>query len=419
MNEQEQLGFGEETEPLNTELPPVEITEGQESLMMFDEPEQVKLFDLAPTWRDHWVGMPEYDHGNQKPWSSITVHFACRQDRADFAEMIEQTITDKTKSVWVPRADIGHRVHLAYKARKAKPPHYPIYIISKGRWEKRLTAKALERIGVDYHIVIEPQEYDNYAAVIDPRKILVLPFSNLGQGSIPARNFVWDHATKTGAKRHWILDDNIASFHRFQNNMLHSVQDGTIFRAAEEFTDRYENVGISGFNYFMFVSRKEPNIPPYYLNTRVYSCILIQNDLTEPDGTPLRWRGRYNEDTDLCLRYLKAGGCTFLFNAFLAYKMPTMTMTGGNTEELYEIEDGRLKMAESLVEQHPDVARITWKWGRWQHHVDYSPFKRNKLRLRSDAEIPEYEPDWGMTLEVNPGYEAEAAERGVYDAEQG
>lgn len=69
-------------------------------------------------------------------------------------------------------------------------PKYPVYIISKGRHESRLTSKALEVMNVPYHIVIEPQEYDLYASVIDPKKIKVLPFSNLGQGSIPARNWV-------------------------------------------------------------------------------------------------------------------------------------------------------------------------------------------------------------------------------------
>ena len=30
-------------------------------------------------------------------------------------------------------------------------------------------------------------------------------------------------------------------------------------------------------------------------------------------------------------------------------------------------------------QKHPDVTTIVWKWGRWQHQVDYSSFKRNKL----------------------------------------
>ena len=43
-------------------------------------------------------------------------------------------------------------------------PKYPIYIISKGRADTRLTSKALEKMNVAYRIVIEPQEYDDYAA---------------------------------------------------------------------------------------------------------------------------------------------------------------------------------------------------------------------------------------------------------------
>lgn len=85
-------------------------------------------------------------------------------------------------------------------------PRHPIYIISKGRWESRNTSKTLEEMGIPYHIAVEPQEYDQYASVIDPKKILVTPFSNLKKGSIPVRNFVWEHAKNAGHKRHWILN---------------------------------------------------------------------------------------------------------------------------------------------------------------------------------------------------------------------
>lgn len=270
-------------------------------------------------------------------------------------------------------------------------PKYPVYIISKGRWESRKTAKALEDIGVPYSIVIEPQEYDEYASVIDRSKILVLPFSNLGQGSIPARNWVWDHAKETGAKRHWIMDDNIEGFYRLNNNLKTPVGDGTIFRCAEDLVDRYKNVPKAGFNYFMFAPRKTV-VPPLYLNTRVYSCILLEN------SAPYRWRGRYNEDTDLSLRILKDGHCTILFNAFLAGKSQTMTMKGGNTDELYK-DAGRLHMSESLVEQHPDVAKTTWKWGRWQHHVDYRPFRNNKLMPVEPSAMPNGINNYGMVLQ--------------------
>lgn len=271
-------------------------------------------------------------------------------------------------------------------------PNYPIYVISKGRWKSRLTVKALERMRAAYHVVIEPQEYDDYASAIDPSKILVLPFSNLGQGSIPARNWVWEHAVSRGSARHWILDDNIRNFYRLNKNSRIRVETGAIFRAAEDFVDRYENVALAGFQYRMFAPARS-RVPAFDLNTRIYSCILIKNDLS------YRWRGRYNEDTDLSLRALKDGWCTVLFYAFLADKQATMTMKGGNTEELYS-GDGRLKMAQSLQEQHPDVVGITWKWGRWQHQVDYREFKKNRLIPRRDVIVRGGIDNFGMKLEV-------------------
>ena len=384
---QEQFGFGQTEE---TKEDASEVSDGQLDLL---DGVQETLFDVPASWEEHWQGMPSYQHQDLQPWASVTVHFKDRADRTAFAKLVEQTITDRTKSLWYPEAKIAHMVGKEYRAAEEVNPIYPVYIISKGRADTRLTSKALETLHVPYHIVVEPQEYDAYAAVIDPAKILQLPFSNLGQGSIPARNWVWEHAIGTGAKRHWILDDNIGSFHRFQDNLKCFVGDGAIFRAAEEFVDRYENVAISGFNYFMFVTRKAKDIPPFYLNTRIYSCILIQNDI------PYRWRGRYNEDTDLCIRALKDGWCTVLFNAFLALKSTTMTMKGGNTDELY-VDDGRLKMAESLRDQHPDIVTITEKWGRPQHQVDYRGFKRNKLKLREDIVIPEGSDDFGMRLQT-------------------
>jgi len=277
-------------------------------------------------------------------------------------------------------------------------PRYPVYVISKGRWELRPTVRALGRMGVPYWVVVEPQELEQYASVIDCSRLLVLPFCNLGQGSIPARNWVWEHAISEGHARHWILDDNIWRFYRLNHNTKYQVKTGAAFVAIEDWTDRYSNVALAGMQYEMFAPRRKRH-DPLRLNARVYSCILIQNEI------PYRWRGRYNEDTDLSLRVLKDGWCTVLFTAFLANKPATMTMKGGNTESLYLLDgqnDGRLLMAQSLRDQHPGVVTITRKWGRWQHQVDYRPFKNNKLRLKPGVVIPEGINEYGMRLVHKP-----------------
>lgn len=282
-------------------------------------------------------------------------------------------------------------------------PEFPVYIVSKGRHESRITSRHLETMGVSYSIIVEEQEHAAYAAVIDPGKILVLDkayqrdydtFDDLGdaksKGPGPARNFAWDHAIASGAARHWVMDDNIRGFFRLNHNLKVPVSDGTVLRCMEDFTLRYRNIAMSGPNYFKFASRKSA-MAPFALNTRVYSCNLIRNDI------PFRWRGRYNEDTDLSIRILKAGLCTVQFNAFLQDKANTQTVKGGNTADFYSVE-GTLAKSRMQVAMHPDVSRLVWKFGRWHHHVDYSRFKATKLIRNPGVPIPQGVDNYGMRL---------------------
>lgn len=282
-------------------------------------------------------------------------------------------------------------------------PRFPLYIVSKGRYETRLTSRALERMGVPYYIVVEEQEVELYARHIDRAKILVLDkvyqrnydtFDTLGdtksKGPGPARNFVWDHAIASGAEWHWVMDDNIKGFGWWNHNLKIWAYCGTPFYCMEEFCLRYTNIAMAGPNYMMFVPRKQ-KARAYTLNTRIYSCNLIRNDV------PFRWRGRYNEDTDLSLRMLKAGWCTVQFNTFQQCKMNTQKLKGGNTGEFYA-KEGTLPKSQMQVAMHPDVSRLVWKFGRWHHHVDYRPFKKNKLRRKPGVEIPEGVDNFGMIV---------------------
>jgi len=294
-------------------------------------------------------------------------------------------------------------------------PNHPVYIISKGRHETMITSRSLARMKVPHYIAIEPQDEVNYEKALDNFKIrdyvtlLIAPFSNHGDGPGRARNWCWDHSISIGADSHWVLDDNIGDFYRLHKNVRIRVESGAIFRAAEDFVDRFENVPISGFQYRFFIA-PDQKYPPYVKNTRIYSCLLIRNDCKH------RWRGRYNEDTDICLRVLKDGDCTIQFNAFLIGKAATQTVKGGNTAEFYHKEgvedkkerkdgeynpDGTINKSQMLVDMHPDVARVVWRYGRWHHYVDYSQFKKNELRYKKKIVVPEGTNNYGMKLITN------------------
>ena len=351
---------------------------------------------LKPTaddkWRKLWTGMPEYIQEDYEPYHKIDMRFYDEDGYKAFAKIVQQNLSENTNSIWYPKLDRDANAKKRWVESNGNHtnPQYPLYIVSKGRADSRLTARSLERMQVPYYIAIEPQDYESYAAVIDPAKILVLPFSNHGDGPGRARNWCWDHAISLGAKRHWVLDDNISDFYRLHQNFRIRVESGAIFSAAEDFVDRFENVPISGFQYRFFIA---PNgkYPAFVTNTRIYSVLLIDN------SCEFRWRGRYNEDTDICLRVLKAGQCTIQFNSFLQGKAATQTLGGGNTAEFYAAE-GTDPKSEMLYQMHPDVTTKVIRFGRHHHYVDYNQFKKNKLIMKPDVQIPTGINNYGMEL---------------------
>jgi hypothetical protein len=241
-------------------------------------------------------------------------------------------------------------------------PRFPIYIPSKGRARRDAycTARFLTADGVPFRLVVERSEAAAYEALYPEAEVLVLPFSDAGS-VIPARNWIREHAEAEGHTRHWQLDDNIFDVRRLYAGKRIPCNSGIGLWVCEEFSERYTNVGVSGLNYQMFVSDEERK--PYFLNVHVYSCTLINHAM------PYRWRGRYNEDTDLCLQALAGGWCTVALNVFMAHKRTTMKMAGGNTEALSYFDDGRLRMARALERQWPHVVETRRRFKRPQHVI--------------------------------------------------
>ena len=253
----------------------------------------------------------------------------------------------------------------------ARKHEYPIYIISKGRYEKTLTADIFDSCGIDYFIAVEPQEAEMYIKKLGKGKVLVLPFSNLGVGSYPARNFCWEHAKKQGYKYHWLFDDNIKSWLKWVDGKRRKIND---ILSALLFVEAYAkktNIDILGFEEYNF-SRKPPK-KPFKINCHVYSAMLIKNKI------PYRWRLKYNEDVDLCLQVLHNGGSTASCVYYLADKVSTaVKQKGGNQTELYQGNDPRKKLlkAKMLEAVWPQYAKTVIRFNRYHHFVDWKVFKK-------------------------------------------
>jgi hypothetical protein len=254
----------------------------------------------------------------------------------------------------------------------ASKSKFPVYIISKGRFENPLTAKHFNDYNIDYLIAVEPQEYENYCKVLGKEKVLKLPFSNLGLGSYPARNFCWEHSIKNNYKFHWIFDDNIRGFSKWINGKKVKInEENNPLIYIEKYSEKY-NIDINGFEYSTFVTK--PPKKPFKNNIHVYSALLIKNDL------PYRWRLKYNEDVDLCLQVLHNKGKTASCVYYMTNKVSTSTkMKGGNQDELYKGNDPRKKLlkAKMLEAVWPQYAKTVIRFNRYHHFVDWKIFKKN------------------------------------------
>jgi hypothetical protein len=62
------------------------------------KPQQI---DYAAEWR----GMPEFEQQDLSAWKSIIIHFDTAENLHNFSELIDQNLTEKTKSIWYPKKE--------------------------------------------------------------------------------------------------------------------------------------------------------------------------------------------------------------------------------------------------------------------------------------------------------------------------
>lgn len=331
----------------------------------------------------YYGNMPQFK--SKKIEAYRTIDFVTNKSNEELEHIFKQSITSKTKSIWYPKADSGW--YSSYRVLgKRGQGQFPIYIVSKGRPNIKGTSYFLTNMEVFHHIIVEEEEFHDYYKYINHKftKLLILPKKYKEEydcfwkdedkrtGPGPARNFAWNHSIEQGFEWHWVMDDNAnEGFHWIYQNTKIKIRTGLFLKACEDFTLNADNIAIAGLNYTKFVKSTDC-VPPYVVNTRIYSFLLINNSI------PYRWRGRYNEDTDLSLRVLKDGWNTIQYNVFTAGKATTQNFRGGNTDEFYEQEGTYLK-SKMLKDMHPEDVELVTKFNRWHHYINYKKFHRDLL----------------------------------------
>lgn len=74
---------------------------------LFEKMQQVDVFE-------EWKDMPEFLQEDLTPFHAINVRFRNAEDMAKFAELVEQKVDKKTKTIWYPFAPFRRAAKFRY-----------------------------------------------------------------------------------------------------------------------------------------------------------------------------------------------------------------------------------------------------------------------------------------------------------------
>ena len=229
---------------------------------------------------------------------------------------------------------------------------YPVYIPSKGRAGKVRTVPLLQEAGVSFYIVVEPQDYTDYADAYPDVSVIQMPINNGGISYV--RRFCKDHSIEAGDKRHWQLDDDIRKFYTYESGKKVVGDAGVILQYCESFVDRYSNVAIASLMDSTFGFKLTE---PFKRNKQCAVCVLVLNQ------TEFTWRVHTTgEDTDYSLQALSLGWCTILFQMF-QYLNPTPGTTQGGLFERYSYDQCMARIRELQSLWGTQVVKIENRYG--------------------------------------------------------
>lgn len=81
----------------------IDDIEGQLELFPDSSVKVISKENKLEAWQSEWVGMPEFVQEKQTPYAQIIFRFRNEDDLQEFAKLIGQKLTPKTKSAWFPK----------------------------------------------------------------------------------------------------------------------------------------------------------------------------------------------------------------------------------------------------------------------------------------------------------------------------
>lgn len=238
----------------------------------------------------------------------------------------------------------------------------PIFIPSKGRFDKCQTALLLEQAGLNYKIVVEPQELDAYQSRFGSEKVISLPENDRGI------SFSRQWILEQNDNWYWQIDDDIRYFYQTIKNRNVKVSADVALSGAEKIIRSSDNVALGALAYSQFAWSSDVSVK---YNTYCYITVLIDGNVkafANYDPSLI-----LKEDVDMTLQVLSAGFRTAQVQTF-SHAVPKMGSNKGGLQAAYAQEHLIKQDVERLSEKYPEVikpiikrngsldARVNWRY---------------------------------------------------------
>ncbi len=111
------LNAGWDEELLATELRDLAESDLDLDMLGFEDFELDRYLNsdtVAGDASSEWKGMPEFTHEDKTAWRSVYIHFKDQAALEQFAQLVGQKLTDATKYIWYPQAEIEQAADKRY-----------------------------------------------------------------------------------------------------------------------------------------------------------------------------------------------------------------------------------------------------------------------------------------------------------------
>jgi hypothetical protein len=198
---------------------------------------------------------------------------------------------------------------------------WPIFVPSKGRPTSKLIARLLAE-GLPFAAVVEPRDQEAYNAAAGRPITTTLPADN--QGLVYSRNFILALARSKGFPWVWMIDDDIAKFHRLTGTKGEEVTAWEALIAAQ--AEAVPGVGQIALEYQQFAWSAGAKVK---VNSYNDVCVAVRT------AVPVNYRQiDLKEDRDLTMQIIRRGYDTHRVTRY-AFSCPSVGSNKGGLHDAY------------------------------------------------------------------------------------